>query len=86
LRRDPRIALVMWDGACTVQYEGVADEPVGDELAALKRVYFARFPDGRERERSPDIAYFRVRPTWVRYSDFAGPEPTIEEIDPRRLG
>ena len=24
----------------------------------------------RERERWPDIAYVRVRPRWVRYSDF----------------
>jgi pyridoxine/pyridoxamine 5'-phosphate oxidase len=71
LRRDPRIALVVgWDDEQTVQLEGIADEPTGDELVRLKRVYFAQFPDGPERERWPDITYFRVRPRWARYSDF----------------
>ncbi len=71
LRRDPRIALVVgWDDAQTVQLEGVADEPQGDELARLKRAYFDRFPDGPERESWPRITYFRVRVTWARYSDF----------------
>src|SRR6516225_1131230 len=42
LRRNPRIALVVggWDGPQTLQYEGVADELEGPELAALKRLYF----------------------------------------------
>ena len=81
LRRDPRIALVIgWDEEQTVQYEGIADEPTGAELVALKAVYFARFPDGRERETWPDITYFRVRPTWVRYSDFRGGSPRVIEL------
>jgi pyridoxine/pyridoxamine 5'-phosphate oxidase len=71
LRRDPRVALVVgWDDAQTVQLEGVADEPPGDELARLKCAYFAVFPDEREREEWPGISYFRVRVTWARYSDF----------------
>lgn len=71
LRRDGRIALVVgWDEEQTVQLEGRADEPVGDELARLKAVYFAQFPDGPEREQWPDISYMRVRLTWARYSDF----------------
>src|SRR5262245_26777842 len=67
LRANPRIALVVgWDDAQTVQLEGVADELTGDDLARLKRVYFAKFPDGVEREAWPDITYFRVRPRWAR--------------------
>jgi hypothetical protein len=78
LRHRPKIALVLgWDDAQTVQYEGIADEPTGDELARIKRAYFARFPDGPEREGWKGIAYFRVRPTWIRYSDFRGPAPVL---------
>ena len=84
LRRDPHVALVVgWDleEGRTLQIEGLADEPAGEELARLKALYFASFPDGIERERSPDIAYFRVRPTWMRYSDFTTtPEPLIVEL------
>lgn len=81
LRRDPRLALVVgWDER-TVQYEGIADEPVGEELARLKALYFASFPDGRERERWPDIAYFRVRPRWARFSDFTGSTPSVSVLE-----
>ena len=83
LRRDLRIALVIgWDleQACTLQLEGVADEPFGSELEQLKQLYFERFPDGVESERSPDITYIRVRPTWLRFSDFRGKEPAIVEL------
>jgi hypothetical protein len=71
LRRDPRIALVVgWDEEQTVQIDGVADEPTGTELERLKKVYFAAYPDGPERQMWKGITYVRVRPTWVRYSDF----------------
>lgn len=82
LRRDGRVAAVIgWDEEQTVQLEGVADEPVGAELDALQRRYFEAHPDGRERLASPGITYFRVRPRWIRYSDFRGPAPAIEELD-----
>jgi hypothetical protein len=71
LRRDPRIALVVgWDEEQTVQIEGVADEPRGDDLARLKNVYFSVYPDGVDRQAWKDITYVRVRSTWARYSDF----------------
>jgi hypothetical protein len=74
LRRNPRCALVIGGivngDERTVQYEGIADEPTGTELERLKEIYFARFPDGRERQHWPGIIYIRVRPKWLRYSDF----------------
>ncbi len=86
LRRDRRIALVIHDDASTIQLEGAVDEPAGDELAALKARYFTKFPDGRDRELLPDCTYFRVRPTWVRWSDFRGAEPVIVELSAAELG
>ncbi len=64
-------ALVIgWDEEMTVQVEGIADETVGPELDRLKTPYFAAYPDGARRQSWPGITYFRVRPTWARYSDF----------------
>ena len=81
LRRDPRIAIVVgWDDEQTVQLEGIADEPAGAELARLQRAYDAVFPDGVTRRSWPGITYFRVRPTWVRYSDFAAAPPSVVEL------
>jgi hypothetical protein len=82
LRREPRVALAMWAGEATVQVEGVTDEPTGAELAAAKRVYFATFPDGPDREKWAGITYVRVKPTWIRATDFSGAEPAITELRP----
>jgi pyridoxine/pyridoxamine 5'-phosphate oxidase len=83
LRRDPRLALVLgWDldQACTVQLEGLADEPRGPELEHLKQLYFSVFPDGVERAAWPDITYVRMKPTFIRFSDFRGAAPKIVEL------
>jgi general stress protein 26 len=80
LQKNPRVA---WVVGCTtevtVQYEGVAEELMGEELAKYKKIYFAAFPDGPVRENWPGIAYFVVRPTWVRYCDYNPESRRIEE-------
>jgi hypothetical protein len=90
LRRNPRIAFVIGGlthgDERTVQYEGVADEPVGADLERLKELYFIRFPDGRERQNWPGLVYVRARPTWIRYSDFNRKPPEIVEFGPNDLG
>jgi pyridoxine/pyridoxamine 5'-phosphate oxidase len=76
----PAAALVVgWDDEISVQIEGVARRPEGEDLAAVKAAYFAAWPDGRSRETWPDIAYFAVRPRWLRYSRFVG-APEVEEF------
>jgi general stress protein 26 len=90
LRRNPRIAFVIGGTPAgderTVQYDGLADEPTGAELERLKELYFESFPDGRERQSWPGIAYMRARPTWIRYSDFNRDPPEIIEFDRAELG
>ena len=89
LRKSPRVALVIggWSTGDerTVQYEGIADEPTGDELERLKRVYFAVWPDGPSRASWPGLVYVRVHPTWIRYSDFNQTPPVIVELAGRHL-
>ena len=84
LRRNPRVAFVIGgvaDGeARTVQYEGIADEPSGDELDTLKAIYYAVYPDGPSRLAWPGLTYVRVRPRWIRYSDFSANPPEIVEF------
>jgi general stress protein 26 len=77
---NPRIAFVIgWENEITMQYEGQAEELRGAELPSYKEIYFRKWPDGREREKWPDICYFRVTPTWIRYSDFNKPTYEIAE-------
>jgi len=81
LRRDPRVTIVVgWDDEQTVQLEGIADEPGGEELERLKSAYFGVYPDGVERQAWKDITYVRVVPRWIRYSDFR-PGGRVLEID-----
>jgi len=80
LKRNPRVA---WVIGCTtevtVQYEGVAEELDGEELAKYKKTYFAVFPDGPARQGWPGITYFVVRPKWVRFCDYDPSKRRIEE-------
>jgi Pyridoxamine 5'-phosphate oxidase len=72
--------VVGWEGEVTVQYEGEAFQATGAELARYQQVYFAAWPDCRDHLSWPGIAYFVVRPGWIRYSDFDQRPPLIEEI------
>jgi len=89
LRTSPGVAFVLggWAAADerTVQLEGIADEPVGAELERIKTAYFAAWPDGPARASWPDITYFRVRPTWIRFSDFNCAPPEIIEFTSDQL-
>ena len=89
LRRNPRVAFVIGGLAAgderTVQYEGVADEPTGAELERLKNIYYTAFPDGPNRASWPGLIYVRVRPTWIRYSDYTVDPPEIVELGAEEL-
>ena len=79
LRADPKIAFVIgWDQEITVQLEGIADEPTGSERDRILDAYFAVYPECRDHLAWTGITHFRVRPTWIRYSNFNAPQQIIE--------
>lgn len=84
LRRNPKAALVVGGLIAgderTAQIEGIADEPAGEELERLKRVYYDVYPDGPSRLTWNGLIYVRVRPIWIRYSDFNQGPPLIAEF------
>ncbi len=80
-RRPAMAAVVGWDDNVTVQIEGDGRRPRGDDLAAAKAAYYRQWPDGRDRENWPDIAYIAIRPKWVRYANYgAARGPDIQEF------
>jgi hypothetical protein len=85
LRARPRAAAVLGsmapDAKVTVQVEGAADEPRGTDLERLKELYFERFLDGPTRQAWKGLIYVRVRPTWIRMSDYSADPPRIVELD-----
>lgn len=80
IERDPEVAIVIgWDDEATVQCEGLADVLTGGELTRCLSVYFDQYPDGRQRAEDPDIVHVRVRPRWVRHSDYRPDSFGIDE-------
>jgi pyridoxine/pyridoxamine 5'-phosphate oxidase len=81
LKINPSCSLVVgWTGEQTLQYEGTATELQGTELQRCQTTYFQAWPDGPAGVAWPGIAYFSVRPTWIRYSDFDAKPPLIQEF------
>jgi general stress protein 26 len=89
LRQNPHIALVIGGlipgDERTIQYEGIADEPSGADVERLKEIYYSAFPDGPGRANWPGLIYIRVRPKWIRYSDYNQNPPEIVEFQGQDL-
>ncbi|MBI1360898.1 MAG: hypothetical protein GC155_11525 [Alphaproteobacteria bacterium] len=81
IRRDPNVSAVIgWDDDGTLQYEGVADEPTGEDLERVRSVYFEAFPDGPERLKWTGITYVRIRPSWLRFTSYTQPDRNVEMV------
>jgi general stress protein 26 len=89
LRDNPSVAFVIGstgDGAeRTVQYEGIADTPSGAELRRVQEIYFSVFPDGRDRLHWKGLIHVRVKPLWIRYSNYGSQPPLVLEFDAAAL-
>ncbi len=80
LKRDGRTSVVFsGPDEKTLQLEGSARllSRNGSADAKLREIYYAAWPDGRARLAWSKIAYWCIRPTWARYSDFAA-GPLVE--------
>lgn len=80
LRDNPRVALVVgWDDEQTLQIDGTVDMLSGVELARLRDFYLSIFPQKASHPNWPGNHYFRIRPRWMRFSDYHMPR-TVEEF------
>jgi hypothetical protein len=89
LELNPQVAFTVGsleaDASWSIQYEGVVDQPAGEDLARLVDLYLSVFPDGLERQSWPGLIYLRARPMWLRYSDFRPDPPEIVEFGAAEL-
>lgn len=71
IQNNPKVSLVIgWEDERTVQYQGVATMlQDGPELEHLKQVYFKKSPEAKKWENTEGNVYFKVEPTWVRFTD-----------------
>ncbi|HWA30151.1 MAG TPA: pyridoxamine 5'-phosphate oxidase family protein [Rhizomicrobium sp.] len=74
LQDNPRAAFVAGGaGAKTIQIEGLIDEPAESDLDALKRLYYESCPQNLSHRDWPGMTYLRLRPRWIRFSDYGHP-------------
>jgi general stress protein 26 len=70
LKNNASVSCVIgWDENITVQYEGIAEELIGEESEAYKQAYWSKNPEAKRWATREGITYFKVTPTWIRYSD-----------------
>ncbi|HLH04544.1 MAG TPA: pyridoxamine 5'-phosphate oxidase family protein [Bryobacteraceae bacterium] len=77
--------VIRWTGEQTIQYEGRASEIAAEELPRYQQIYFDTWPECRAHLSWPGIAYFVVRPRWIRYSDFDENPPIIRQFTAEML-
>jgi pyridoxine/pyridoxamine 5'-phosphate oxidase len=73
LAADPRAAVTFsGPGEQTLQYEGRAiGVDLDDEVDRhYRETYYAAWPECRPHRAWPNIAYWRIVPAWIRYSDY----------------
>jgi|SRR5271154_7077822 len=81
LSANPSIAFVIGgDEEITVQYEGEAAELQSVADQRYFDIYFEKWPECRAHLNWPGIVHFKVRPKWIRYSDFNRDSFEISEL------
>ena len=65
------VAFAIWKEFDIVQYEGLAIQLGGEELAQYKEIFFTKNPDARQWvDIVPDLTFFKIVPRWIRYTGF----------------
>ncbi len=81
LKRNSRVAFVVGgEQGVTLQYEGLAEEL---SRAAFKKYYkrhIQKNPIEKKFDVMPEARFFKIKPTWLRYSDFTAKPNNIFEM------
>jgi PPOX class probable F420-dependent enzyme len=81
IHRDARVALVVIvQDEVTLQCEGTADLPTGDDRQRCFDAYLRAFPEGRDRAEDGAVV-IRLTPHWARLSDFRPDSFGTSELD-----
>ncbi|KKW44474.1 MAG: Pyridoxamine 5'-phosphate oxidase [Parcubacteria group bacterium GW2011_GWA2_56_7] len=83
LQNNDKVAFVIggWESDITVQYEGLATIPEGEDLDRCKEYFFKKNPHAKKWETRPGIVFVKVAPTWIRYSDLGKDPWDVHELD-----
>ena len=81
IKNNPHVAFVIgWEDSITVQYEGLAEELKGAELGEYQELYLQKYPKAKKYIFNSEERFFKVTPTWIRYTDLSGLTEEVIEI------
>lgn len=77
--KNPSVALVFgWDfSGNNIQYEGIAEQITNND--EIEDIYYSANPKLIQFRDQIGTVYMRIRPTWVRLTDFSIRPPKIQE-------
>lgn len=80
LKNNAHVAITVGDDvdeAITVQYEGIAEELSGKALDYCRDLHVRKNPRSKKYAYLDGQRFFKVKPTWIRYTDL-GSNPRVE--------
>lgn len=78
LQHNPHVAFVITGGEITVQYEGVARlAGTPEETDEYRTIHLTKNPAAKKFAHLAQQQFFKVRPTWIRYSNFSIKPPSV---------
>ncbi len=81
LKANPHAAFVIgWNDSVTVQYEGIVKELHGTELKECQDKYLEKYPTAAKYIHNSRERFFKVTPTWIRYTNLSVQPEEILEI------
>lgn len=82
LIQNPKVALVIGFDKITLQYQGIATEVTDtSSVECIKQRFVAKdSPTNTDFLNRPGVAFFKVVPTWIGYSDYTQAKPRIAEL------
>ena len=82
IRANPRVAVVLGGrDDMTLQCEGIADIPSGDERERCATAYALAFPQFVRSLSNDDIVVVRITPSWARFGDFRERPHIVTDVD-----
>lgn len=80
IAHEPHVAVVVgFSGDTTVQYEGIASLLMEPELSQRLKRHFEKIPEVEQYRNSPRQVYLKIKPIWIRYTNYAD-QPAVEEL------
>ena len=80
LQQNPHVAFTISGPKITVQYEGVAKMAEVDEIEKYRAIHLTKNPRAQKVSHHVKQQFFKVTPSWIRYTDISQKPPVIWEI------